>query len=279
MKYLLMYKFSQDHLELFFGAVRQAGGFNNNPTVKQFTASYKRLLMRSHIKGGKGNVQEDPTKILHVVSDVVVDSEEDLTMTTIYLRRKYKLDDSKPLQIEHDYHDAPDFLQPQSEFKEAAVSYIAGFVVKKLKVKMTCFHCCNGLTTIEQPSFIKHKNRGGLTVPSKSVVKVCCATERRFQRMLNKTKGKLPKAKGGILPAIVNSVLNDLDYSTLFPELDIHFREDSTLNENHLYTTVRLIATHYCKIKLHELAVEENQKIQKKKIRKKLSKQILFAGQ
>ena len=26
MKYLLTYKFSQDHLELFFGAVRSAGG-------------------------------------------------------------------------------------------------------------------------------------------------------------------------------------------------------------------------------------------------------------
>jgi hypothetical protein len=33
LKYLLTYKLSQDHLELFFGAVRSAGGFNNNPTV------------------------------------------------------------------------------------------------------------------------------------------------------------------------------------------------------------------------------------------------------
>jgi len=33
MKYLLTYKFSQDHIELFFGAVRSTGGFNNNPTA------------------------------------------------------------------------------------------------------------------------------------------------------------------------------------------------------------------------------------------------------
>ena len=37
--------------------------------------------------------------------------------------------------------------------------------------------------------------------------------------------------------------------------------------------------TRYCKIKFHELTVEENQQIQKKKIRKKLKKTILFAGQ
>ena len=48
--YLLGYKFSQDHLELFFSAVRSLGGFNNNPTARQFKAAYRRLLMRHHVK-------------------------------------------------------------------------------------------------------------------------------------------------------------------------------------------------------------------------------------
>ena len=41
LKYMQMYKFSQDHLELFFGAVWSAGGFSNNPTslVRSFTDS------------------------------------------------------------------------------------------------------------------------------------------------------------------------------------------------------------------------------------------------
>ena len=49
LKYLLMYKFSQDHIELFFGAMRSAGGCNDNPTVRQFVAYYKRLLLHSSI--------------------------------------------------------------------------------------------------------------------------------------------------------------------------------------------------------------------------------------
>ena len=53
--YILTYKFSQDHLELFFGAIRSAGGFTNNPTTQQFTAAYKHLLLRSSIQGGNGN--------------------------------------------------------------------------------------------------------------------------------------------------------------------------------------------------------------------------------
>ena len=51
-KACLTYKLSQDHLELFFSAVRAAGGFNN-PTAQQFMAAYKRLLLRSTIKGGQ----------------------------------------------------------------------------------------------------------------------------------------------------------------------------------------------------------------------------------
>lgn len=40
-------KFSQDHLETFFSAVRSRGGFNNNPCTKLFTATYKKLLFHS----------------------------------------------------------------------------------------------------------------------------------------------------------------------------------------------------------------------------------------
>ena len=49
LNYLLTYKLSQDHLEHFFGAIRAGGGFNNNPTVQQFIAAYKRLLLHSSI--------------------------------------------------------------------------------------------------------------------------------------------------------------------------------------------------------------------------------------
>ena len=50
MNYCLTYKFSQDDLELFFGAIRSSGGFNNNSTAQQFTAAYERLLLRSSIE-------------------------------------------------------------------------------------------------------------------------------------------------------------------------------------------------------------------------------------
>lgn len=44
------YRFSQDHVEIFFGAIRAKGGCNNNPTVSQFKAAYKRLITHNSIK-------------------------------------------------------------------------------------------------------------------------------------------------------------------------------------------------------------------------------------
>ena len=70
-KYLLTYWFSQDHLELFFCALRACGGFINNATTTQCTAAYKRLLIRSGIKATGENCQSfDNTDILDVHGNV-----------------------------------------------------------------------------------------------------------------------------------------------------------------------------------------------------------------
>ena len=70
MNYILTYKLSQDLLELFFGAIRSSGGFKNNPTAQQFNASYNRLLLRSSIKGRRGNcTKQHETDILEVIGD------------------------------------------------------------------------------------------------------------------------------------------------------------------------------------------------------------------
>jgi len=46
-KYFLTYKLSQDHIELFFSKIRCKGGFNNNPSVVQFRAAYRSLILKN----------------------------------------------------------------------------------------------------------------------------------------------------------------------------------------------------------------------------------------
>ena len=111
MKYLLTYKLSQDHIELFFGAVRSSGGFNNNPTSLQFMSAYRRLLMRHEIEGGKGNcIALDKTKIL--------DKSEDLTRC-VDIDRRHETEDHPVEEVP--IHLAPDFYS-LSEYNEAAIS-------------------------------------------------------------------------------------------------------------------------------------------------------------
>lgn len=62
MNYILTYKFSQDHLELFFAQIRQRCGSNNNPNVVQFKTALKQILFKNYIKcksNGNCNVFDD----------------------------------------------------------------------------------------------------------------------------------------------------------------------------------------------------------------------------
>jgi hypothetical protein len=69
--YLLTYKLSQDHIEMFFCAKRSKGGFNNNPTATQFEAAYKSLLTHAEIttSASANCLPQDDTQILYVSSN------------------------------------------------------------------------------------------------------------------------------------------------------------------------------------------------------------------
>lgn len=63
---IVTYRLSQDHLELFFGCIRQKGGYNNNPNVVQFKSAYKKILNHLELKTNfRGNcVALEKTNVL-----------------------------------------------------------------------------------------------------------------------------------------------------------------------------------------------------------------------
>jgi hypothetical protein len=46
LRYLLTYVLSQDHLKVFFSAIRAKRGHNNNPSAIQFQSAYRQMLVR-----------------------------------------------------------------------------------------------------------------------------------------------------------------------------------------------------------------------------------------
>ena len=268
LKYLLTYKLSQDHLELFFGAVRSAGGFNNNPTTQQFTAAYKRLLLHSHIEGGKGNCEKrDPINILSAVTDTCNVSRKNgstdstVTMTNAALIRKYDLVERSPVHSDHDYCDSPNICN-LTEFKKASISYIAGYVARTVEKQVLCCDCSKALgsaTDVHATNFLKLKDRGKLFKPTQSVIDVCAETEKCFERLLAAAGGNLPHGKG-IIDAITVAVLGTCSCSPLFKELEYHMY-DTTVEENHIHMLIKSIAKCYCKVRLYHLGKEATQNI------------------
>jgi DNA transposase THAP9 len=288
LKYLLTYKFSQDHLELFFGALRSSCGSNNNPTVRQFISAYKRLLMRHNVKGGLGNCRVlDETKMLSIAPDSI-QSNEDINCDSydMTLARYYDLEERAPSQVDHDYVDLPNEIT-LSEYKQAVIAYIAGYVIRMARKKLSCLVCIEALTTEESyidettgeidigTEFVLKKDRGGLVKASPSVVEVCKETEKCFIRMANTLLDKLPRRK--FMPTVCSLVLKTVG-SKAFKSLNDHMFA-TTADNNHIFKLIKCLAECYSIIRAHHMARQNTDVITGLKVRKELYKLVLFKGQ
>ncbi|XP_062326109.1 uncharacterized protein LOC134027021 isoform X2 [Osmerus eperlanus] len=70
-RYVLTYRFSQDHLELLFNSIRASGGWNKNPNARQFKYIFRKLMARCGVvKPCRGNVTaQDEAESLPAVID------------------------------------------------------------------------------------------------------------------------------------------------------------------------------------------------------------------
>ena len=281
LKYLLTYKFSQDHLELFFGAVRAAGGWNNNPTAMQFRSAYKQLLMRHNITGGRGNcVPQDDTEMLRNVEDQSNSKSSSIEIEDVTTARRYDLAlRDQPDATDHDYCDVPNVME-LSEFKTSAISYIAGYVVRMVEKKIHCLKCLAVLTTAKEKIpdlFVVWKSNGGLKLPSPGLLKICEETEKCVMRMLNMNQGGLPHSTG--LPeAIASTVLQICVERGVFSTLKQHMFETTVVN-NHVFILIKCCSKCYVTIRMHHLGKQRNAKMHERLVRKEYSKLTLFKGQ
>ncbi|KAF0709424.1 THAP-type domain-containing protein [Aphis craccivora] len=181
--FLPLYKLSQDHLEMFFGNIRSQGGYNNNPTARQFKSASKKIMVNSQIKDrGFGNyiVLED-ISILNCssVSNNLINIIND---TNVTLNRDIELEPEKYNIEDHGFH------LPLSSFSKEVTIYIASFISHKLASKIKCDICVNSLFGIREDflmSLIDLKNRGGLSYPSNDIIKICILTEKIIKLYYN----------------------------------------------------------------------------------------------
>ena len=249
--YLLTYKLSQDHLEHYFGLVRSRLGANNNPTPLHFRYIYRRLLL-----GVTNSIVSHSNVLLQDNSEVVG------LIPSTNNKINYVIDNYNLSDIDFDFINNSTI----SNFKHNVLEYIAGFVVKKISLKISCDTCCDFITG-SQPktlvNLIKLKDYGNfMTYPSNFVLKVIEVSEKIIGQEV-KTNNWLSKPYffDFVCVKIVKSFMERTD---LF-----------ILNCNHNYDLYKKIVSCYASIKLKHHSKLENEKLKKKRLRNRLCRTVI----
>ena len=161
-----------------------------------------------------------------------------------------------------------------SKIQEDVLSYIAGFMCRKVHVQSKCKFCASLLVATVKDGksldLIKCKDRGGLYYPSDDLIKVCKLAENALQGEMVKenfiSNENILKKLGVKVSTCVH---------TQHPNIFAAANHEAM----HKYDLVKTICRVYLSIRLKHIAREKNENIKRNKMRKKLSRLIIFKHQ
>lgn len=244
-----VYRLNQDHIELFFCLIRSKSGFNNNPTVRQFIASYKRLLVHTQLEqSNNGNcISQEALKILSASSYQPKKKTNELC--------------TSELEVLSESDNEGDSL---NDYCSNVVQYVAGYVVHSSLKKLRCEECLACLTSeANVNNLISLKNRGGLKNPSNAVIQICSITEMQI-RYQQKLMGKKFKLSNVLNSKIYNYVIKKISPAALFES-----------HTPHKATLVRMVLNKYLRVRFFYLAKCTKNQIS---LRRKNTKITIFQG-
>ena len=281
-KYILTYKMSQDHLELLFACIRGKNGFNNNPDVVQLRSSLRRILLRNAIVSSKyanctpfdaqsvGSVYslKWSKRCSPVMETVATDEQDDTDCNLLFAQL-----DSFTL----------------TAYQENIITYIAGFVLRKVMKKISCAVCASTLIeqdlSISSPTnldLIVSKNRGGLVIPSQSVVKIIACSEKAFRvAVTGCDSGDKISSNARLLSLLTATIHRQLLDAPVFLSLNDHdLSHDLATEDMHSTQLQKKIVAKYLSIRLHTYGKHYTKSvIQKSKegVRQQHNKLVLFS--
>ena len=111
--------------------------------------------------------------------------------------------------------------------------------------KQKCEICSKALLSSDGTAhaFVAYVDRGHVTRPSKSAVKICLESERVFQRLMRFSKTNVPQGNA-LHERIASAVLLNTAEMNLFEELTSH-QFESAVEDNHIHLLVKKVSTFY----------------------------------
>lgn len=292
MKYLCTYKLSQDHIESFFGKVRQRRGPGNNPTVPHFKSSYKRLLIGAEISASRSANVLPPDKIK------ILNCQETSNFSRRARQNRMIHKEGDRSKIVRDfvylsevfsscYHP---IISNLNAFVRGVVGYIAGFVVQSraLHARRKCTVCRNALkdrsldiTNLgDYGRLISLKNvNNGLAVPTTDVVLVCALAEEAIRKSSPSGECPRPHAVSRSREDHIRDVVLKSIGAGAFTSLQCAVHSDNGSPADHITNLIYDICTTYYNIRTRHICHLFNDLNVSKAIRHKFSKLILFNNQ
>ena len=164
-----------DHLEHFFNSVRSCLGSNNNPTSSQFAHAFKKLLFGATNKSKVRNcLSQDHMEIMTIPSHV--------QKAAVEITCQYDIDDEFDSWL-----DLFERGNVDNEYKDNVVSYVSGFIQRKLRSKYACVYCQNFLlqeSNLSSSKLISTKTLGGLIKPNEKIVQIVNVSEKILSQFM-----------------------------------------------------------------------------------------------
>jgi len=287
MKYILSYKFSQDHLELFFAVIRSRGGSNNNPSPMQLVATWKRLLTHNQIKDvTTGNcIPIENCRLLDInFSLELLQKSANINIETISSFRRHSEDAVVQGDCSNDDHDYLPSVTTLSQFVDNVVVYIAGYVVKSLEAHIACEPCRESMIGVKMLDdvcrsdfgLLQLRDRGGLITPTADVIAVCKSAEHHIRHFIGPRHK--PLIGSNVRARICHCVLTDFIGRNIFMSLAEHSLGMEPMS-NHRVEMIRAVANKYITLRLHHQCKLHTRCVQGATCRSICTKTVQFKGQ
>ncbi|XP_011354654.1 DNA transposase THAP9 isoform X1 [Pteropus vampyrus] len=252
--YLLTYKFSQDHLELFLKMLRQILASSSNPTCMAFQKAYHNLETRYRL-------QDEVFLSELSILDISIARRTDLALWTV--QRQYGVSIIKTLFHKEDIcQDSSncslsEALLDLSDHRQN-LSCCAGYIADKLSSLLTCEDCISALYASDHKaskigSLLCVKKKNGLHIPSESlcqVINICERVVRIHSRVA--VYEQLPKWREFYLQQKILCELSS--YIDLFVDLDEHLFDGEVCAINHFVKLLKDIIICFLKFRTKDVA-------------------------
>lgn len=271
MRYMATYRLSQDHLEMFFGRIRSMHGWNDNPTVQQFTSSFKKLLHRCDVRiSAYSNISIGCTSNILTVSSRRVKLYDDMSGDVVApVTQNENLEAEAELDIDVyaiEQLERGNYLT--EEMHAAGVTFVATLIENRM---LSTDMCQFRRLALEQNEKIDAKMclTAASRKPCKSTYNLCKLADTAIKTLLPCYSQPTFKQK------IYVYVLSNIDVQRLYPD----FVEEEDHDCDHKNFIIKFVIDEYTRIKCAHLAKMKTIDMQRRYLRTIFRKNLHYMGQ